>query len=74
MEEQLDNVRGEGVGVEGEGTDFGDVCAERAVDAAAFDAEDYAKIDGDPFCLDAGAAVGTPAVALVVVTDDLKEF
>ena len=48
--------------------------AEGAVDATAFDAEDDAEVDGDPFCLDAGAAVGAPAVALVIVADDLEEF
>ena len=44
------------------------------MDTAAFDTEDDAEIDGDPFCLDAGAAVGAPAVALVVVADDVEEF
>lgn len=46
--------------------------AEGAVDAAAFDAEHYAEVDGDPFGFDAGAAVGAPAVALVSVADDLE--
>ena len=74
LEEQLDGVGGEGVGVEGEGADFGNVGAEGAVDPAAFDAKDYAEVDRDPFGFYTGAAVGAPAVALVVVPDDLKEF
>lgn len=47
---------------------------QRAVDAAAFDAQDDAQVDGDPFDFAAGAAVGAPAVALVVVPDRLEEF
>ena len=71
-EEQLDDVGGEGGDVEGEGADFGDVGSERAVDAAAFDAKDDAEVDGDPFDFSTGAAVGAPAVALVVVADGLE--
>ena len=71
-EEQLDDVGGEGGGVEREGADFGDVRSERAVDAAAFDAKDDAEVDGDPFDFSAGAAVSAPAIALVVVPDGLE--
>ena len=74
LEQQLDNVGGERVGVEGQGTDFGNVGAEGAMDATALDTQDDAEIDGDPFCFDARAAIGAPAVALVVVADDLEEF
>ena len=74
QEEQLDDVGGEGGRVKGEGADFGDVRPERAVDAAAFDAEDDAEVDGDPFDFATGAAVGAPAVALVVVTDGLEQL
>ncbi len=48
--------------------------AEGAMDAAAFDAKDYAEVDGDPFGFDARAAVGAPTVALVGVADDLEQF
>jgi len=74
LEESFDNVGGEGGGVEGEGADFGDVRAEGAVDAGAFDAQDYAEVDGDPFNFGFRVAVCAPAVALVVVTDYLKQF
>ena len=74
MEEELDGVGGEGMGVEGEGADFGDVGAEGAVDAAAFNTEDDAEVNRDPFGFDARVAVGAPLVALVGVTDDLEEF
>lgn len=48
--------------------------AEGAVDAAAFYAEDYTKVDGDPFCFGLGTTVGTPSVPLVMVSHYLKEF
>ena len=49
LEQAFDDVRGEGLGVESQGADFGDVSAERAVDARAFDANDDAQVDADPF-------------------------
>lgn len=39
--------------------------AEGAVDPAALDAHDDGEVDGDPFSLDTGPAVGAPAIALV---------
>ena len=48
--------------------------AEGAVDAAAFDAEDYSQVDGYPFGFRFGSAVGTPSVALIVVTHYLEEL
>lgn len=36
LAEEVDEVGGEGDGVEGEGADFGDVCAEGTVEAGAF--------------------------------------
>ena len=74
LKEELDDVGGEGMGVEGEGTNFGNVRAKGAVNTAALDAEDYAQVDGDPFRLDTGVAVGAPLVTLVGVTHDLEEF
>lgn len=74
QKESFDNVRGEGCGVESQRANLRDMCAEGAVDAAAFNAKHYAQIDGNPFGLGFGIAVGAPAVALVVVADDLKEL
>ena len=48
--------------------------AERAVNTAAFDAQHNAKVDRDPFSLGFGVAVSAPAIALVIVSHDLKEF
>lgn len=48
--------------------------SKRAVDAAAFDAEDYTKIDRDPFHFRPRTAVSTPLVALVSVVNDVQEF
>ncbi len=48
--------------------------AQRAVDAAAFYAEYDAKIDGYPFGFDARTTVGTPAISLVMISDNLKQF
>ena len=74
LEEELDDVVGEAQRVEGEGADLGDVGAEAAVDAAAFDAEDDAEVDGNPFDFGGGAAVGAPAVAGVVAADLVEEL
>lgn len=48
--------------------------AERAVNAAAFNAQHNAKVDGDPFSLGFGVAVSAPAVAMVIVSYYLKEL
>ena len=42
------------------------------MNAAAFDTEDYAKVDGNPFNFAAGTAVGAPAITLVVVAYSLE--
>ena len=48
--------------------------AERAVDAAAFDTKYYTQVDGYPFGFRFGSAIGTPSVALVVITYYLEEL
>lgn len=48
--------------------------AKRAMNAAAFNAQHDAKVDGDPFSLGFRVAVSAPAIALVVVSHYLKEF
>ena len=48
--------------------------AERAVNAATFNAQHNAQVDGDPFSFRFGVAVSTPAIALVIVSHYLKEF
>ena len=71
---QVDNVDGEGAGVEGEGADLGHVRAKRAVDAAALDAQDGAQVNGDPVGVGARVAVGAGKVRFVAVANLLKEL
>lgn len=47
---------------------------ERAVDARAFDANDDTKVDANPFDLLFGVAICTPAIALVVLSNDREEL
>lgn len=74
LEKQLHDIGGEGGDVEGERADFGDVGSQGAMDAAAFDAQHDAQVDGDPLGFNAGSAVSAPTIPLVGISYDLEQL
>jgi hypothetical protein len=64
-EQKFHNIWGEGCDIEHERTDLGDVCSQRAVNAGALNAEEYAEIDAAPVDLVLGGAVGAEFIAFV---------
>ena len=74
LEQRLHNVRCERMRVESQGTDLGNMSAQGAVDARAFNANDNTEVDANPFDLLIGVALCTPAIALVVLSDNGEEL
>lgn len=48
--------------------------AEGSMNATTFDAENDAKVDGNPLGLDTGAAISAPTISLIGVADYLEEL
>lgn len=74
LQEDLNDVIGEGIDVQREGSDFGDMSTEGPMDATAFNAQDNTEVDRDPFNLRHRSTVGAPIIALVGVPNSLKQL
>jgi hypothetical protein len=74
QEKQLHDIIGEGKSVKGQGADFRNMGAEWAVNAATFDAQDDAEINGYPFNFRIGATICAPGIALVNISDLFEQF